>query len=280
MNSVPSSIRIARWPLTWYWKCGASQLSVLAIGFTSFDQRQPGCEDEAADLAAADLQDLRPAVRELARLVGCLEALVLGLLHRCCMALRSSWPWLTRDSNLLVGRVSDADPGMGGLRDGDAAERRTMATPRRASSTVAERAGAGARLQRLQLRRRRRGARRSRRRACTTTSPARPSSGEALIDALRDALRRGARRHRRSDGRRRPRSSRAYARLYADVLRGKRMCLCGMLAAEYQTLPEPMRDAVLALLRRERGWSTRVLEQGRDEGTLRVRRRAARGGAA
>src|SRR3954452_12997361 len=42
MNSVPSSMRIARRPLTWYWKCGASQLSVLAIGWTSFDQRQPG----------------------------------------------------------------------------------------------------------------------------------------------------------------------------------------------------------------------------------------------
>ena len=29
----------------------------------------------------------------------------------------------------------------------------------------------------------------------------------------------------------------AYARLYADVLRARRMCLCGMLAAEFQTLP-------------------------------------------
>ncbi len=37
----------------------------------------------------------------------------------------------------------------------------------------------------------------------------------------------------------------AYAKLYADVLRGKRMCLCGMLAAEYQTLPKPMRSAVI-----------------------------------
>ena len=37
----------------------------------------------------------------------------------------------------------------------------------------------------------------------------------------------------------------AYATLYADVLRGERMCMCGILAAEYQTLPEPMRDAVI-----------------------------------
>ena len=51
----------------------------------------------------------------------------------------------------------------------------------------------------------------------------------------------------------------AYAGLYADVLRDQRMCLCGMLAAEYQTLPEPMRDAVIALLRRQRGLARGVL---------------------
>src|ERR1700688_4999344 len=36
----------------------------------------------------------------------------------------------------------------------------------------------------------------------------------------------------------------AYASLYADVLRGERMCLCGILAAEYETLPDAMREAV------------------------------------
>src|ERR1700733_430892 len=36
----------------------------------------------------------------------------------------------------------------------------------------------------------------------------------------------------------------AYANLYAQVLRQGRMCLCGMLAAEYQTLPQPMQEAV------------------------------------
>ena len=61
----------------------------------------------------------------------------------------------------------------------------------------------------------------------------------------------------------------AYAKLYADVLRGKRMCLCGMLAAEYQTLPKPMRSAVIRFFDEQEAWLTRVLEQGRDEGTLR-----------
>jgi TetR/AcrR family transcriptional repressor of nem operon len=60
----------------------------------------------------------------------------------------------------------------------------------------------------------------------------------------------------------------AYARLYADVLRGQRMCLCGMLAAEYQTLPEPMRSEVIAFFDENEAWVAGVLAQGRDEGTL------------
>lgn len=60
----------------------------------------------------------------------------------------------------------------------------------------------------------------------------------------------------------------AYARLYADVLRGRRMCLCGMLAAEYQTLPEPMRDAVIGFFDDNETWVAGVLEAGRGDGTL------------
>jgi TetR/AcrR family transcriptional repressor of nem operon len=60
----------------------------------------------------------------------------------------------------------------------------------------------------------------------------------------------------------------AYADLYFDVLRKKRMCLCGMLAAEYQTLPAPMQDTVLRFLGDNEIWLTGVLEQGRREGTL------------
>ena len=63
----------------------------------------------------------------------------------------------------------------------------------------------------------------------------------------------------------------AYAKLYADVLRGKRMCLCGMLAAEYQTLPKPMRSAVIRFFDEQEAWLTRVLEQGRDARTLRFK---------
>ena len=34
-----------------------------------------------------------------------------------------------------------------------------------------------------------------------------------------------------------PEQLKAYAELYASTLRGQRMCLCGMLAAKYETLP-------------------------------------------
>jgi TetR/AcrR family transcriptional repressor of nem operon len=60
----------------------------------------------------------------------------------------------------------------------------------------------------------------------------------------------------------------AYAKLYADVLRRKRMCLCGMLAAEYRTLPKPMRDAVVRFFDANEAWLERVLMRGQQEGTL------------
>jgi len=60
----------------------------------------------------------------------------------------------------------------------------------------------------------------------------------------------------------------AYVGLYLSVLREKRMCLCGMLAADYQTLPGPMQDAVVGFFDDNEIWLTRVLTRGRDIGTL------------
>jgi TetR/AcrR family transcriptional repressor of nem operon len=62
----------------------------------------------------------------------------------------------------------------------------------------------------------------------------------------------------------------AYASIYADVLRDRRMCLCGMLAAEYDTLPKPMRDAIIGFFDENEAWLTGVLEQGQEEGALRL----------
>jgi TetR/AcrR family transcriptional repressor of nem operon len=60
-----------------------------------------------------------------------------------------------------------------------------------------------------------------------------------------------------------------YADLYSLVLRGGRMCLCGMLAAEFQTLPQPMRDAVTSFFEANEDWLEKVLDEGRQTGGLR-----------
>ena len=62
----------------------------------------------------------------------------------------------------------------------------------------------------------------------------------------------------------------AYARLYQRVLADRKMCLCGMLAAEYQTLPQPMQDAVIGFFDQNESWLESVLEQGRADGSLRL----------
>jgi TetR/AcrR family transcriptional repressor of nem operon len=62
----------------------------------------------------------------------------------------------------------------------------------------------------------------------------------------------------------------AYAEIYAGVLREQRMCLCGMLAAEYETLPVPMREAIVRFFDESETWLVRVLEDGREAGSLRL----------
>jgi TetR/AcrR family transcriptional repressor of nem operon len=62
---------------------------------------------------------------------------------------------------------------------------------------------------------------------------------------------------------------RAYVDIYAGVLRHDRLCLCGMLAADYATLPEPMRSAVTDFFEVNERWLVSVLEQGRAAGELR-----------
>ncbi|MEA2656939.1 MAG: TetR/AcrR family transcriptional regulator, transcriptional repressor for nem operon [Chloroflexota bacterium] len=60
----------------------------------------------------------------------------------------------------------------------------------------------------------------------------------------------------------------AYAGLYAGVLREQRMCLCGMLAADYETLPTAMRAAVVRFFDENGVWLEHVLEQGTTDGTV------------
>jgi TetR/AcrR family transcriptional regulator, transcriptional repressor for nem operon len=62
---------------------------------------------------------------------------------------------------------------------------------------------------------------------------------------------------------------RQYGQLYAEVLRRQSMCLCGMLAADYATLPKPMRQAVLGFFDANERWLSKVLEEGRAGRSLR-----------
>lgn len=68
---------------------------------------------------------------------------------------------------------------------------------------------------------------------------------------------------------------RAYVRIYADVLRDERMCMCGMLAAEFATLPKAMQAALDRYFEQNDRWLTTVLEEGRAAGALRFSGSAA-----
>jgi len=68
-----------------------------------------------------------------------------------------------------------------------------------------------------------------------------------------------------------PARLRAYVKLYADVLAEDRMCLCGMAAAEYGTLPAPMQRALQMFFAANEVWLTRLLDQGQTEGYLCLR---------
>jgi TetR/AcrR family transcriptional repressor of nem operon len=46
------------------------------------------------------------------------------------------------------------------------------------------------------------------------------------------------------------------------------MCLCGMLAADYETLPVPMQEAVVQFFDENEAWLGGVLEAGREQGAL------------
>jgi len=62
---------------------------------------------------------------------------------------------------------------------------------------------------------------------------------------------------------------RAYVRIYAEVLRDERMCMCGMLAAEFATLPKAMQAALDRYFELNDRWLATVLEEGRAAGALR-----------
>ena len=61
---------------------------------------------------------------------------------------------------------------------------------------------------------------------------------------------------------------RRYVRVYLQVLGAGRMCLCGMFAAEYATLPEPVQKELRSFFDENERWLIGLLEDGRRQGTL------------
>ncbi|VVE07187.1 Transcriptional regulator AcuR [Pandoraea cepalis] len=59
--------------------------------------------------------------------------------------------------------------------------------------------------------------------------------------------------------------ARGFGRIAAD---GHRICLCGMLAADIETLPETVREAVQRFFAYHEAWLARVLAQGVTDGSL------------
>jgi TetR/AcrR family transcriptional repressor of nem operon len=62
-----------------------------------------------------------------------------------------------------------------------------------------------------------------------------------------------------------------YAKQFGRVLGdGDQICLCGMLAADIESLPDNVRQAVQAFFNANEAWLAKVLAEGGASGTLRV----------
>jgi len=62
---------------------------------------------------------------------------------------------------------------------------------------------------------------------------------------------------------------RKYVQLYESVLVRDRMCLCGMLAAEYSALPSAMQNELRRFFDMNEAWLVQILERGRSAGSFR-----------
>jgi TetR/AcrR family transcriptional repressor of nem operon len=60
-----------------------------------------------------------------------------------------------------------------------------------------------------------------------------------------------------------------YVQLYFDGLRDERLCLCGMLAADFNTLPQAVREEVKSFFADNEAWLAKVLTDGCQAGVIR-----------
>jgi TetR/AcrR family transcriptional regulator, transcriptional repressor for nem operon len=63
---------------------------------------------------------------------------------------------------------------------------------------------------------------------------------------------------------------RGYAAIYRNTLREERLCLCGMLAAEFQTLPQAVQSGVIRFFTLNEAWLAEVLTDGAAAGEIQL----------
>ncbi len=97
--------------------------------------------------------------------------------------------------------------------------------------------------------------------------PAKSDLGVAMVQTYRDAFRKHLAQIDAKGGTSETRFTR-YAKLYEGSLASERMCLCGMLASDAQTLAESIRVEVSAFFAEHVAWLTSTFERGREAGEL------------
>lgn len=97
--------------------------------------------------------------------------------------------------------------------------------------------------------------------------PTKAKLGERLVDRYQDAFLAALANIDKSTDNAAQRLK-AYMAIYSDVLKDERMCLCGMLAADYVTLPEPVKDRVRHFFETNETWLTALLLQGQAQNQI------------
>jgi TetR/AcrR family transcriptional regulator, transcriptional repressor for nem operon len=104
--------------------------------------------------------------------------------------------------------------------------------------------------------------------------PSKAELGSALIERYRSVFS-GALQSIDKEAKKPHEKLRQYVELYNSVMSNERMCLCGMLAAEYATLPAPMQSELTSFFTLNESWVTAVLEAGLRAGSFEFREAAS-----
>ncbi len=60
----------------------------------------------------------------------------------------------------------------------------------------------------------------------------------------------------------------AFGNLYFEILQDEKICLCGMLATDIETLSVEMKTEIRAFLAQNEAWLARVFREGRNDGSI------------